>query len=151
MLRGSYRKIRFGAIPDDGIDDTAAIQDAIAFAAQHGGNTVFLPTGVYDISAPIMLGLFRRGDLDWQAWPTSFDDKLFESEPPTEPEPGPLGSIVITSPIIDGEIDEVWNFIPDDALVRDSADNFWLDDSVEIYLNANADRETTYGESTLIR
>ncbi len=40
---------RFGARPNDGIDDTAAIQAAIEAAGAGGGGVVFLPAGRYDI------------------------------------------------------------------------------------------------------
>lgn len=40
---------RYGAIPNDGIDDTAPIQDAIDAAAAAGGGVVFLPAGRYDL------------------------------------------------------------------------------------------------------
>ena len=39
----------FGALPDDGKDDTAAIQAAVEAAGQSGGGVVFLPAGRYDI------------------------------------------------------------------------------------------------------
>lgn len=40
---------RYGAVPDDGIDDTAPIQRAIDTAADEGGGVVFLPVGRYDL------------------------------------------------------------------------------------------------------
>ncbi len=39
----------FGAAPDDGIDDTKAIQKAIETAETNGGGVVFLPKGHYDV------------------------------------------------------------------------------------------------------
>ncbi|WP_289021398.1 right-handed parallel beta-helix repeat-containing protein [Desulfobacter postgatei] len=41
--------VRFGAVPDDGKEDTLAIQAAIDDAAAAGGGVVFLPKGRYDI------------------------------------------------------------------------------------------------------
>ncbi|WP_321492782.1 glycosyl hydrolase family 28-related protein [uncultured Desulfobacter sp.] len=41
--------VRFGAVPDDGKEDTLAIQAAIDKAAISGGGVVFLPKGRYDI------------------------------------------------------------------------------------------------------
>ncbi|HBT88737.1 glycosyl hydrolase family 28-related protein [Desulfobacter sp.] len=41
--------VRFGAVPDDGKEDTLAIQAAIDAAAAAGGGVVFLPKGRYDI------------------------------------------------------------------------------------------------------
>lgn len=41
--------VRFGAVPDDGKEDTLAIQAAIDAAAAVGGGVVFLPKGRYDI------------------------------------------------------------------------------------------------------
>ena len=49
------RVTEHGATPDDGKDDTKAIQEAIDTAAHRGGNAVFLPAGVYDTTAPIVL------------------------------------------------------------------------------------------------
>ncbi len=40
---------RFGAIPDDGLEDTAAIQAAMEAAGKAGGGVVYLPKGRYDI------------------------------------------------------------------------------------------------------
>ena len=40
---------RFGAVPDDGKDDTAAIQAAIDAAGAAGGGVVFLPSGRYEV------------------------------------------------------------------------------------------------------
>ncbi|MEM7119361.1 MAG: glycosyl hydrolase family 28-related protein [Chloroflexota bacterium] len=42
----------FGAVPDDGLDDTQAIQDAIDATVS---GAVFLPAGQYDISAPLTI------------------------------------------------------------------------------------------------
>jgi hypothetical protein len=41
---------RFGAIPNDGIDDTAAIQKAIDTIADKGGGSVLFPPGTYHVS-----------------------------------------------------------------------------------------------------
>ncbi len=41
--------VRFGAVPDDGKEDTMAIQAAIDAAEAVGGGVVFLPKGRYDI------------------------------------------------------------------------------------------------------
>ncbi len=41
---------RFGAIPNDGIDDTTAIQAAIDATANRGGGSVLFPPGTYNIS-----------------------------------------------------------------------------------------------------
>ena len=41
----------FGAVPDDGKDDTAAIQRALDSCAKNGG-MAFVPTGTYTISLP---------------------------------------------------------------------------------------------------
>lgn len=48
MSRSAFSVSRFGAVPGDGDDDTAAIQKAINEAPD--GGTVYLPKGVYDIS-----------------------------------------------------------------------------------------------------
>ena len=60
----------FNARPDDGRDDTAAIQEAIDAAADAGGGVVFLPRGRYDVhataAAPFLQidhsGIVLRGD-----------------------------------------------------------------------------------------
>ncbi len=57
---------RFGAVPDDGEDDTAAINRAITAAAAGGGGKVaYLPAGTYLVSlgTPIALksGVVLRG------------------------------------------------------------------------------------------
>jgi hypothetical protein len=41
---------QFGAVPDDGIDDTAAIQTAIDAIADRGGGSLMFPPGTYNIS-----------------------------------------------------------------------------------------------------
>ena len=41
---------RFGAIPNDGIDDTIAIQKAIDATADRGGGSILFPPGTYNIS-----------------------------------------------------------------------------------------------------
>jgi len=40
---------KFGAVPDDGNDDTAAIQSAINAASDAGGGVVFIPKGRYEV------------------------------------------------------------------------------------------------------
>jgi hypothetical protein len=64
---------QFGAIPNDGIDDTAAIQRAIdalptgtgvpGFGAEQTGGLVLLPAGRFDTSAPLLVpsGVWLRG------------------------------------------------------------------------------------------
>lgn len=44
----------FGAIPDDGKDDTTAILNAIAASKQHGSHQLVFPKGRYDISADFL-------------------------------------------------------------------------------------------------
>lgn len=43
----------YGAVGDNGTDDTAAIQDTIDAAHNAGGGVVFLPAGTYKVSAPL--------------------------------------------------------------------------------------------------
>ena len=43
----------FGAIGDGVNDDTVAIQNAVAYTASIGGGTVFIPSGIYNISSSI--------------------------------------------------------------------------------------------------
>lgn len=47
---GLWNPTAYGAIPDDGIDDAAAIQDAIDAASVAGGGIVFIPPGRYDLN-----------------------------------------------------------------------------------------------------
>lgn len=46
----TYKVTDFGAKPNDGIDDTQAIQTAISTASVNGGGRVVFPDGIYDIS-----------------------------------------------------------------------------------------------------
>ena len=41
----------YGAIPDDGVDDTEAINDAIAACSEAGGGSVRMPSGTFHITA----------------------------------------------------------------------------------------------------
>ncbi|MBF0468205.1 MAG: virulence factor [Desulfamplus sp.] len=50
---------QFGAIPDDGVDDTAAIQSAIDAASDAGGGVVFLPGGRYEVHQTPEHGFLR--------------------------------------------------------------------------------------------
>ena len=42
----------FGAVPDDGIDDTDALREAAKYCREHAGTTLVFPAGVYDFSDP---------------------------------------------------------------------------------------------------
>jgi Right handed beta helix region len=46
----SWSVNRFGAVPNDGIDDTAAIQTAIDTIAGQGGGSIMFPPGTYNVS-----------------------------------------------------------------------------------------------------
>jgi Pectate lyase superfamily protein len=46
----SWSVNRFGAVPNDGIDDTAAIQTAIDTIAEKGGGSIMFPPGTYNVS-----------------------------------------------------------------------------------------------------
>jgi Right handed beta helix region len=41
---------RFGAVPNDGVDDTAAIQTAIDTIAKQGGGSIIFPSGTYNLA-----------------------------------------------------------------------------------------------------
>ncbi|KKK63742.1 hypothetical protein LCGC14_2991230 [marine sediment metagenome] len=41
----------FGAVPDDGKDDTAAVNRAIAVAVKRSGSALIFPTGRYDFAS----------------------------------------------------------------------------------------------------
>jgi hypothetical protein len=44
---GQYNVVDYGAIGDDAVDDTIAIQNAIEDASRNGGGTVYVPAGLY--------------------------------------------------------------------------------------------------------
>lgn len=46
---------RFGAIPNDGLDDTLALQAALAMAATNGGGTVYLPRGRFQCNGTLRI------------------------------------------------------------------------------------------------
>ncbi len=46
---------RFGAIPNDGLDDTLALQAALARAATNGGGTVYLPRGRFQCNGTLQI------------------------------------------------------------------------------------------------
>lgn len=46
---------RFGAIPNDGLDDTLALQSALALAATNGGGTVYLPRGRFQCTGTLQI------------------------------------------------------------------------------------------------
>lgn len=45
----------FGAIPNDGLDDTLALQAALAMAATNGGGTVYLPRGRFQCNGTLQI------------------------------------------------------------------------------------------------
>jgi hypothetical protein len=46
---------RFGAIPNDGLDDTLALQAALAMASTNGGGTVYLPRGRFQCTGTLQI------------------------------------------------------------------------------------------------
>ena len=53
----------FGAIPNDGIDDSKAMQNAIDFAlSSQGTSFVYIPPGVYDLYRGIVVANFKEND-----------------------------------------------------------------------------------------
>ena len=50
IAKSSVVVTQFGAVPNDGTDDTAAIQTAIDTIARKGGGSVMFPPGTYNIS-----------------------------------------------------------------------------------------------------
>jgi hypothetical protein len=46
---------RFGAIPNDGLDDTLALQAALALAATNGGGIVYLPRGRFQCNGTLQI------------------------------------------------------------------------------------------------
>lgn len=57
----------FGAVADDGVDDTAAIQLAIEAVRAVGGGTVYFPSGVYEVSpgGRAVVTLYRKEGGVW--------------------------------------------------------------------------------------
>ena len=53
----TYDVTKYGAIPNDGKNDTPPIREAINAANNAGGGTVYFPRGIYDINT---LALKRR-------------------------------------------------------------------------------------------
>lgn len=53
----------FGAIPDDGGDDTSAIKDAVSDLAQNGGGTLVFPSGVTEFSGYAEFNPFNKVSL----------------------------------------------------------------------------------------
>lgn len=58
-----YNVKDYGAIPNDGLSDDVAIQDAINACHTGGGGTVYFPIGVYTLTeAPVRLVVIAPGD-----------------------------------------------------------------------------------------
>jgi hypothetical protein len=51
----TYNVVDYGAIPDDDVDDAAAIRAAVAAADAADGGTVVFPDGVFDVASTITL------------------------------------------------------------------------------------------------
>jgi len=49
LKTGMVNVLDFGAVPNDKLDDTTAIQSAISYVMQNGGGTVYIPSGDYEI------------------------------------------------------------------------------------------------------
>jgi hypothetical protein len=54
-LSGEANVTAYGAIPNDGYDDTTAFLNALAAARSTGGRRVFVPAGTFDISSTLEL------------------------------------------------------------------------------------------------
>src|SRR5438105_13427600 len=48
--------VSFGAIPDDGIDDSAAIQAALNYVVSRSGGKVFIPAGKWNVAQNLWIG-----------------------------------------------------------------------------------------------
>jgi hypothetical protein len=68
----TYDVTKYGAIPNDGKNDTKPIWEAINAANNAGGGTVYIPRGVYDISTLTL----KRGQKATEAGATSLDQPL---------------------------------------------------------------------------
>lgn len=45
----------FGAIPNDGVDDASSFQNALNYARDLGGGTVWVPAGIYKLEYPVKI------------------------------------------------------------------------------------------------
>lgn len=52
---GTFNVRDYGAVGDGETDDTNAIQNAINMAKQVSGSTVYIPAGIYKVSAPLII------------------------------------------------------------------------------------------------
>ncbi|CAG7610586.1 hypothetical protein PAESOLCIP111_01259 [Paenibacillus solanacearum] len=71
-----------GAIGDGVADDTAKIQEAIDYCADHGGGTVVLPTGIYKVTGTLIMraGVTLEG-VGVSAWDLYFTDRIKRPAP----------------------------------------------------------------------
>jgi hypothetical protein len=53
LKTGMVNVLDFGVIPNDSIDDTKKIQDAIDYVMMNGGGTVYFPAGDYEINGTL--------------------------------------------------------------------------------------------------
>lgn len=63
LVEGKSREVSvssFGAIPDDGLDDTAALRRAADYCREHRGVTLRIEPGVYQFSDPTAADIERR-------------------------------------------------------------------------------------------
>jgi len=54
-LATTHHAIDFGAVPDDGIDDSPALQTAIDELESDGGGVLLIPAGTFDLDRPILV------------------------------------------------------------------------------------------------
>lgn len=85
----------FGAIPDDSLDDSGAIQDGINHLANEGGGVLFIPEGTYYLDRPIFAWhddvVLRGAGMDKTRLISRFSMRGLDPEF-VMPEGGPVGA-----------------------------------------------------------
>lgn len=67
LTGATYNIVNYGAVPDDGLDDTVAVKGAIEAARAAGGGTVYFPEGEYVVSpsGQAVVSVYRRSGGVW--------------------------------------------------------------------------------------
>ena len=117
-LRETVSVKDFGAVGDDVADDTAAIQDALDYAATVDGCTVYFPDGIYLISDPLLVysntTVMMSGTVKVDTMPIGGYETVFITDPVS-----PADNIQFINPQIDAN-----NVVPTSGImVRYGATN----------------------------
>lgn len=72
----------FGAIPDDGIDDTSALREAAQYCRTHSGTTLEFPRGIYILHDDEAVEIERKAQSgEWGGW-YDVSKRLFRHDAP---------------------------------------------------------------------